>query len=93
MNGHNDKITDKFINKLNLNILPKELSISTMTIICHFDTRFLLENIASYLYLNPDENEIISVQYGDKPEQNRKIETNKIKNKKKEKKKENFIIK
>ena len=26
-----------------------------MTIICHFDTRFLLENIASYLYLNPDD--------------------------------------
>ena len=77
MEGHDNKITEKFINKLNLNILPKELSISTMTIICHFDTRFLLENIANHLYLNPDESEIISVQYGEKKEQ----------------KKENFIIK
>lgn len=90
MESHDNKITEKFINKLNLNILPKELSISTMTIICHFDTRFLLENIANHLYLNPDESEIISVQYGDKPEHNRKIETDKIKNKKKRKEKRKF---
>ena len=90
MEVNDSKVAQEFINKLNLDILPDELSISTMTIICHFDTKFLLENIAGYLYLNPDESEIISVQYGDKPENNRKIETDKIKKKKKRKEKRKF---
>jgi TATA-box binding protein (TBP) (component of TFIID and TFIIIB) len=85
-----EKILDKFINKLNLNILPKELSISTMTIICHFDTCFLLENIASYIELNPNETEIISVQFGDLQKNNRKLETDLIKKKKKRKPKRKF---
>lgn len=60
------KCTQKFKHLLNLDILPDDLSISTMTIICKFNTKFNIQNIGKYLDLNI--NDIVSISYCDEGE-------------------------
>lgn len=83
-NTKNDtkKCIQKFKNILDLDLLPADLNISTMTIICKFYTKFDTENIGMYVELDP--NKIVSVSYGDKSnsDTNRSL----IKTKKKRKK-------
>lgn len=53
----------KLINELNIEKLPSDVTISTMTIICKLNTTFNCENIARYI--NLDLNKILAVSYGD----------------------------
>ena len=62
----------KFKSLIDLNSLPDDLSISTMTIICNFiNTSFDLENISKYVDLKL--NAILSVKYGDSVECDRSL--------------------
>jgi TATA-box binding protein (TBP) (component of TFIID and TFIIIB) len=69
---------------IDLDIIPENLVISTMTIICYFNTKFIAENIFDHIELNRDN--ILTVKY------NGKIKTiiEKKKKKKRKKKKEFF---
>ena len=63
---------EKFKSLIDLNSLPDDLSISTMTIICNFiNTSFDLENISKYVDLKL--NAILSVKYGDSVECDRSL--------------------
>lgn len=71
---------------IDLDIIPEDLIISTMTIICYFNTKFIAENIFDHIELNRDN--ILTVKY------NGKIRTIiEKKKKKRRKKKRNFLIK
>ena len=77
------KCIQKFKNILDMDLLPADLNISTMTIICRFYTKFDTENIGMYIELDP--NKIVSVSYGDKTN----TETNRSLIKKKKKRDKN----
>jgi len=57
------KCIDKYKSMLDLSILPDDLSISTMTIICKFNSNFNINNIGRYLVLSEDN--ILSISYVD----------------------------
>lgn len=57
-----NKITMSMLNKLELNKLPEEVNISTMTLVCKFDTIFNCKNIGKYIELSIDN--VVSVKYG-----------------------------
>lgn len=48
--------------EINLNKLPKNLCISTMTITCNFDTLINIENVGKYIDIVPDN--IVYIKYG-----------------------------
>lgn len=77
------KCIQKFKNILNVDLLPVDLTISTMTLICRFYTKFNTENIGMYVDLDP--NKIVSVSYGDKTN----METNRSLVKKKKERRKN----
>ena len=81
-------IEKKILEYLELNKIPYDVSISTMTIICKLDTEFNCLNIAKYIDLHPDN--ILSVSSGlvGDNETNRTIlpQKNILKSKKKKKK-------
>lgn len=79
------------MNKLELNKLPEEVNISTMTLVCKFNTTFNCENIAKFINLSPDG--ILSVKYGreDDLSTNRSLLQKKQKTGKKKKKKSIFF--
>jgi len=64
-----------------LHNLPPEISISTMTITCHFDVEFKIDNIGKYLDLNISN--ILSIKYGLSPDTNRSLVKKKKNNHKK----------
>ena len=57
-----NKVTTKAIKELEIYKLPKDVSISTMTIVCKMDTIFNCRNIAKYIDLSPTG--ILSVTHG-----------------------------
>lgn len=57
-----NKIISSLISKLELNKLPEEVHISTMTLVCKFDTTFNCKNIGRYIDLTSDN--VISVKFG-----------------------------
>ena len=67
----------KAMNELNINKLPDDVTISTMTIVCKINTKFNCGNIARYIDLKTDN--IVSVIHGKNgdPETNRAIIINK----------------
>jgi TATA-box binding protein (TBP) (component of TFIID and TFIIIB) len=87
------KNKDLFKNIINLNDypLPKNLLISTMTIICKFkDTDLLVNNIAEYIELEPNGRGIVSISLGTLPEHNRRVSSDLSKRKTKRKQKRKF---
>ena len=76
-----DVINLEYKSIIDLSIIPENLVISTMTIICYFNTAFNAENI--YEYVNLDKDNIISVKYRGKI---RSVVEKKKKKKKKTKK-------
>ena len=85
-----EKITsDNIIENLKLNIIPKDIIISTMTIICKSDVTFCVKNIGYFLELGKDT--IFSVNYGSDIRSNRTLNNLKKKrNIKNKKEKKNF---
>jgi TATA-box binding protein (TBP) (component of TFIID and TFIIIB) len=57
------KCIQKFKHLLNSELLPADLTIATMTVVCKFDTKFNCINIGKYISLH--ENKIQAVYYGD----------------------------
>lgn len=92
--GNKDKSTDQIISstisKLNLDKLPEEVKISTMTLCCRLDTIFNCRNIARFIDLTYDG--ILSVKCGKDEDQktNRSLLQKKQKMGKKKKKKNVF---
>jgi TATA-box binding protein (TBP) (component of TFIID and TFIIIB) len=74
-----------FIDILDLNKLPNDVNISTMTITCKIDTLFIVDNIGKYFDLIPGE--IFGIKYGSLPDTNRFLCGNKTKKKIRKKKK------
>jgi hypothetical protein len=70
-------------NNFNLNNLPEDVKISTMTICCFVDTIFNKINIAKYIDLS--KNIILGVKYGNDKNTNRSIISVKKSSKKKKK--------
>jgi TATA-box binding protein (TBP) (component of TFIID and TFIIIB) len=89
-NQVNDNMTsENIIEKLKLNIIPKEIIISTMTIICKSDIIFNVKNIGYFLELG--KTSIFSINYGSDIHSNRTLNTIKKKrNIKNKKAKKNF---
>jgi len=56
------KLKTKTLKKLDIEYLPDDVTISTMTLVCDIDTKFNCANIAKYISLSPDG--ILSVSYG-----------------------------
>ena len=56
---------------INLDIIPNDVSVSTMTVTCKTDTCINVHNIGKYVNLK--NNGILSVKYGDQPDTNRSI--------------------
>jgi len=82
-------ISDNLIEKLKLNIIPKDVIISTMTIICKSKVIFNVKNIGYFLQL--DNNNIFSVNYGSDIKSNRVLTyIKKKRNVKNKKDKKNF---
>ena len=71
-----------------INDVPPGLSIATMTITGEFDTKFNVENIGKYVDLNL--NEIVTVKYGDGPNEIRTLLKKPKQGKRKKKSKRNF---
>jgi len=94
---YSQKTSDCIINKLKqqarddleFSKLPENVSISTMTIICEVDTKFLCRNIATYIDLKIDGIQSVTHGVNTDPTTNRTIIFTK-KNKKKKKKKKIF---
>jgi TATA-box binding protein (TBP) (component of TFIID and TFIIIB) len=81
-----EKITsDNIGEELKLNIIPSDIIISTMTIVCKSEAKFCVKNIGYFLEL--DKNKIFSVNYSLDPKSNRTI--NNIKKKRNIKNKKN----
>jgi TATA-box binding protein (TBP) (component of TFIID and TFIIIB) len=76
-------------NNFNLNNLPEDVKISTMTICCFVDTIFNKINIAKYIDLS--KNIILGVKYGNDKNTNRSIISVKKSSKKKKKNFENAV--
>jgi hypothetical protein len=73
-----EKVTsDKIIQALQINNIPEEIIISTMTIVCKTEALFYAKNIGYYIDLIKDK--ICSVSYGTDKESNRAIEHKKKK--------------
>src|SRR3972149_672725 len=64
-------IVQKFKQYMNLEDLPEDLHISTVTLTCCLDTEFYLENISKYVTLSNDG--IVYVRYGNDESTNRSI--------------------
>jgi TATA-box binding protein (TBP) (component of TFIID and TFIIIB) len=79
------KVTNNIISVINLDIIPDDVSISTITLNAIFDTNFKCENIGECIELSKDN--VLSVQYRDKKEHNRSLLTPKKKKKKPDEKK------
>lgn len=73
---------------INLDSLPKDLHISTITITCIMDTEFNVQNIGKYIDLSHDS--IVTVKYGTGPNCIRSLIPQKDKTKKKKKLKKVF---
>jgi TATA-box binding protein (TBP) (component of TFIID and TFIIIB) len=83
------KISENIIEKLKLNIIPKDIIISTMTIICKSEVTFNVKNIGYFLELGKDT--IFSVNNGSDIKSNRTLNNIKKKrNIKNKKDKKNF---
>lgn len=85
-----NKMITSIISKLELDKLPEEVNISTMTLVCKFDTIFNCRNIARFVELSFDN--ILSVKYGKEEDlkTNRTLLQKKQKTGKKKKKKSVF---
>lgn len=65
INGGLNTSTIKMLSPfMNLKSLPKDVKISTMTVVCKFKTEFNVENIGRFISLNSDR--IVYTKYGDK---------------------------
>ena len=78
------EIIQKFKNTMNLDNLPADLHISTITVTCKFDTCFNVQNIGKYIDLTTDG--IVSAKYGSGENYLRSLIPIKKKKKKKPKK-------
>lgn len=88
MNTYPQYITEKFQPLMELTKLPNNLRVSTVTITCSFDTEFNLINIGKYINLSNDG--ILSVKYGNNPDNIRTLLIKKKKTKKSKKSKKMF---
>lgn len=75
----------KLKSSINLENLPDDLRISTITVTCKFDTEFLVKNIGRYIDLSPER--FLSVKYGDSTNSIRSLMPQKSKKPKKSRKK------
>ena len=85
------KLLTRAVNELEINKLPEEVIISTMTIVCNIDTTFLCGNIARYIDLSTSGVQSVTHGRAGDAETNRSILPKKIGHGKKKKKKNIFF--